>query len=242
MAGTMQVEEIRPGLWRWTAPHPEWTPEKDRPGGWGRMVGCVQYEQPGAGALVLIDPLLPAAGSDDAGRFWSALDKDVERTGLPVAVLLANHYHERSAQAIYERYRFGNGASVWASHHSIGRVNTPLTRVFRTDDLLPAGVVAQPIVGLADTETAFYLPPHRALVFADAVLGAGGGALRVAPASWADAGPEAAERYKREFRPSLRRLLDLEVDMVLVGHGDCALSNGRRALAEALEAPAWGDA
>src|SRR5215207_2769711 len=35
----MDVEKIAPGLWRWTASHPEWTPDED----WPQQVGCIDY-------------------------------------------------------------------------------------------------------------------------------------------------------------------------------------------------------
>ena len=62
----------------------------------------------------LIDPLAPPVGTPDAERFWRALDRDVERSGMPVAILLGNHYHERSAEAIFDRYVRRPGASIWA--------------------------------------------------------------------------------------------------------------------------------
>jgi hypothetical protein len=81
----MEVQELRRGLWRWTAPHPDWSPSLDRPGGWPRMVGCVYYEPPeAAGTVVLIDPLAPPEGTPDHERFWRALDRDVLGTaGAP---------------------------------------------------------------------------------------------------------------------------------------------------------------
>src|SRR5262249_26976922 len=66
---TMEGIEIAPGLWRWTAPHREWPPPKDKPGGWGQMVGCVFYDPSAAvpspasrrsdDSILLIDPLAP---------------------------------------------------------------------------------------------------------------------------------------------------------------------------------------
>jgi len=239
----MEVQPLRPGLWRWRAPHLDWRPEKDKPGGWGQMVGCVYYEPPreSADATVLFDPLAPPAGTPDAARFWEALDRDVNRTGLPVAVLLGNYFHERSAQAVYDRYREQPGAAVWASEAARGRVTCPLTRTFRAGDPLPGGVQGFAIQGLEKSETAYYLPPHRALVFADAVIGTGGGTVRVAPVSWAEAAPEGQALYGEKFRASLRVLVDLPVEMLLVSHGDPVLEDGHRALVAALEAPAWGE-
>jgi hypothetical protein len=58
----VDTREIAPGLWYWTAPHPEWEPgaEPDSPGDWPQDVGCVLAEV--GGEPVLIDPLVPGDG------------------------------------------------------------------------------------------------------------------------------------------------------------------------------------
>ena len=232
----LTVQQIRTGFWRWCAPHPEWKPEKGGSGGWEQMVACVYYEAPHA--VVLIDPLVPPAGERGRERFFAALDGDVARLGLPVAILLGNHYHLRSTKELYERYREAPGASVWA--HPTVRVDCPVThRYFATP--LNRDILVFPVAGLNPDEVAFYVREHRAIVVADAVLGAGGGMLRVAPPSWAEPGEEAQSRYREQFRGELRRLLDLPIDMVLVAHGEPVLENGHAALAAALDAPAWGE-
>jgi hypothetical protein len=91
----MRVDELAPGLWRWTGLHPGWTPEQD----WPREVGSVYYEA--QDAIVLFDPLVPP---EDSERFWNALDRDVERAAKPVVVLLTTESHARSRDAIVERY------------------------------------------------------------------------------------------------------------------------------------------
>lgn len=234
----LEVTRVRDGLWRWTAPHPEWTPEKGGPGGWGRTVGCVYHEGPDA--LVLVDPLVPPAGTSDEERFWKALDGDVARLGLPVAILLANRYHLRSAREVADRYRSGRETTVLAPEDAREHVGDAATRWFRAGELLPGGVEAHSAAALTPDETLFWIPAHRALVAADALLGAGDGEIRVAPGSWAAPGDEAHSRYEREFRDQLRVLLDLPIEIVLVAHGEPILSGGREALARALESPAWG--
>jgi hypothetical protein len=91
----MDLTEIRPGLYRWTAPHPDYEPDPkpDSPADWPEQVGCVAYEAPDA--LVLIDPLVP----DD---LWPALDRLAE--DRPVAVLTTIGFHRRSRGAVAERY------------------------------------------------------------------------------------------------------------------------------------------
>src|SRR5689334_4111502 len=112
----MEIRQLRPGLWRWTAPHPDWRPSlgpsPERPGGWAQYVGCVYCETPEG--IALIDPLAPPEGTADAERFWRALDRDVARVGHSVAVLLTNDWHQRSAQALYDRYRQQVPVSIWA--------------------------------------------------------------------------------------------------------------------------------
>ena len=90
----MNVSELAPGLWRWTAPHPDWKEGAD----WEQEVGCVYYEA--AGATVLIDPLVPP----EQERFFDALDRDVQRRGLPVSILLTVPWHARSSAELAERY------------------------------------------------------------------------------------------------------------------------------------------
>ena len=88
----MDAVRIAEGLWRWTAPHPNWEnwPDHERE---PREVGCVYYEADDA--TVLVDPLVPA-GEEDG--FFRHLDADVERRGLPVVILLTGEWHRRSEE------------------------------------------------------------------------------------------------------------------------------------------------
>jgi glyoxylase-like metal-dependent hydrolase (beta-lactamase superfamily II) len=90
------MKELRPGLWRWTARHPDWEPaDPETPGDWPREVGCAAYAAPGA--LVLIDPLVE-------GGDWEAVDALVDGHGKPVHVLVTIQFHERSREQAVERY------------------------------------------------------------------------------------------------------------------------------------------
>ena len=84
----MEVLEIAPGLWRWTAYHEEWKED----------VGCT-FVQTDDG-VVLIDPLVPG---EDTARFWKALDRDVKRAKGRVHVLVTVFWHTRSAAAMRDR-------------------------------------------------------------------------------------------------------------------------------------------
>jgi hypothetical protein len=117
----MDPTELRPGLHRWIAPHPDYEPdpEPDSPSDWPEQVGCVAYEGPDA--LVLIDPLVP-------DELWPALDGLAE--GRRVAVLTTIGFHRRSRDVVAERY----GAST-----------------SRAKKTLPAGVETIPIPGAGET-------------------------------------------------------------------------------------------
>ena len=89
------MEQLAPGLHRWTARHPAWEPgaEPGSPADWPPDVGCVAYEA--ADALVLVDPLVDG---------WEPLDALVERHGRPVVVLTTMRFHGRSRADVGERY------------------------------------------------------------------------------------------------------------------------------------------
>jgi glyoxylase-like metal-dependent hydrolase (beta-lactamase superfamily II) len=193
----MEVERIRDGLWRWTAPHPDWRPAAD----WPEEVGCVYYES--ADAVVLIDPLVPAG---EAERFWTALDRDVERAARPIVVLRTVHWHQRSIDEVVARY--------------------PDARFAAESDPMPAGVEAR---RMAKDEVIFWIPEHRALVPGDVLLGTDDGGVQLCPDSWLPEGTTG-----QDLRDSLRPLLELPIELVLLSHGRPVLANGREALAKAL--------
>lgn len=235
---SMDVAKLGPGLWRWTVSHPDWRPENDRPDGWGRMVGSIYAEFPEA--VVLIDPLIPAAAAD-AEHFWRRLDEDVARLARPVLVLVGSVDHGRSADAVAARF-LATDRPVRVVGDARIRDNVSCTLHATLDEIaLPQGLHAAPVPGMSPGERAFFLDPWRAAVFADAVIGAGGGSVRVAPPSWGVRTPEGRALYDREFRPALRSVAALRPAMLLPSHGDPVLTDGTSALEKALAGPAWGE-
>ena len=118
----VDLQQIAPHLWWWTAPHPDWGPDDFVDGqGWERVVSC--YALVEDDSLVLFDPLVPA-GEEDA--FWSALDGDVEHHGPP-SILITVYWHARSSAEILERYE---GATLWAHEPSAEEVGkrVPVTQ------------------------------------------------------------------------------------------------------------------
>jgi hypothetical protein len=133
----MEAARLADGLWRWTAPHPDWEkwPNHARE---AREVGCVYYEA--RDASVLVDPLVPA-GEEEA--FFRHLDADVERRGLPIVILLTAAWHRRSADELAARYD--------------ARIGGPL----------PEGVEELAIEGADERQVAYFIRPHAALVVAE---------------------------------------------------------------------------
>jgi glyoxylase-like metal-dependent hydrolase (beta-lactamase superfamily II) len=210
----VEVLRIADGLWRWTALRPEWPAE----------VGCV-YCETGDG-VVLVDPLVPA---DEADRFWDALDRDVARVGGDVHVLVTVFWHARSTAEMVERY----GARVWAPRSgrpAIERRVGVVTDAFRPEDPLPGGLAAFRTARAA--EVVYWLPEHAALVPGDVLIADAEHPLRLCPASWL---PE--KKTLADLRDSLRPLLELPVERVLVSHGEPVLERAGTHLAAALREP-----
>ena len=71
----MDVAELAPGLWRWTAPHPEWTPAEGGPEGWEENVAAYYCEAEGEWTLPKVQRDLALHMDDDiaevrAGMKW----------------------------------------------------------------------------------------------------------------------------------------------------------------------------
>ena len=210
----MEVAQIDAGLWRWTGHHEEWKEE----------VGSVFCETDDG--VVLIDPLVPP---EDEDRFWRALDRDVQRAGRPVHVLVTVFWHVRSTAALVERY----SARVWApstSRAAVERRSGVVTDVFRPGETLPGGIAA--FRSARRTEVVFWIPHRGALVPGDVLLGDGAGGVRMCPESWLS-----GKTGHPKLAASLRPLLELPVQRILVSHGEPVLANGRSALAAALTQP-----
>jgi hypothetical protein len=210
------MEELRPGLFRWTTRHPDWTPEEGGPDGWDPIVASYLYES--ADGVLLFDPLLA-----DESPEWDELSARVERRGPP-HVLLTLFWHVRSTPAVAARYP---GTRVWAHDRmpwiEETRKRVEVTDAFALENTLPAGVEAR-----EPREVVYWVPEHGALVAGDVLLGTAEGGVR--PTPWLG-----HQMTAEELRLNLRALLDLPIELLLLTHGDPVLENGRSALARALE-------
>jgi glyoxylase-like metal-dependent hydrolase (beta-lactamase superfamily II) len=175
---------------------------------WAQEVGSVALETDDG--LVFIDPLKPPA-----------------ELGRPDHVLLTVFWHARDTAAV-------GAPRVWAA----GRAARPLASrgVEVTDRLeaaqLPGGIAAYPTARAG--EVVYWLPTERAVVVGDVLLGAGAKPrptdepLRLCPERWLGASSHEG------LRESLRPLLELPVEQVLVSHGAPVTRGGGEALAALL--------
>jgi hypothetical protein len=193
------VEEITPGLRRWTAFHDHWEEE----------VGSLALESDDG--LILIDPIDPP--------------RELRR---PDHVLLTVFWHHRSTGDLRPKH-------IWAPSRSAQPVRNrgvDVTDAFAAGDELPGGVQAFQTARVS--EVVFWLPAQRALVAGDVLLGAGAKPratdepLRLCPERWLGKPTHA------DLRESLRPLLDLPVEHVLVSHGAPVVGGGRAALERVL--------
>jgi hypothetical protein len=216
------LDEIAPGIWRW-----ERHPRGLRAGEFGVRAS---YAVAVDGETVLVDPLV--SGGDDPAL--EALD-DLVRGRMRILVTMP--FHTRSAELLWRRY---GGAK--ARIHGHPDVATRLVDVCGFEPVTgggDAGGVARfhSIGSPPRSEQAIEIPAHRALVFGDAVVETGGGELRL----W-DA-PLDSERRRRWWHerhlPTLAPLVALEVEHVLVTHGQAIVGNGAAALRRALGRDPW---
>jgi glyoxylase-like metal-dependent hydrolase (beta-lactamase superfamily II) len=216
------VQEIAAGIWCW-----QHRPRGLRPGEFGARTS---YALTVTGQILLIDPLVD--GEDDPAL--GALDN---LAGDRVRILISKPFHTRSAEPLWRRYRRAN-ARIYGHPEVATRLGDTSGFEAVTGGTDVGGVARfHPIGSPPRSEQPIEIPAHRALVFGDAVVETGDGQLRV----WDD--PLDSERRRRWWRerylPTLEALAALEIEHVLVTHGQAVLSDGAAALHRALERDPW---
>jgi hypothetical protein len=206
----VEVRDVAPGLWLWRQPHPDWEEGAD----WEPQVASFAVRS--RGVSILLDPLAPPPGARDV---WERLD-----ALAPGAVVVLKPDHVRDVDLFVRWY----GADAYGPQ-LFWRGDVPRTelRPVQPGYVLPGGLLALHD-GRGAAETPVYLPEQRALVFADA-LTAPDGVLRVWATPW----------HEERTLPALRALLALDVEHVLVSHGEPV--HDRDELVAALDREPWSD-
>ena len=106
-------------------------------------------------------------------------------------------------------------------------------RTYEWGDELPGGVVAHEVDALSPDETALYSAAHRALAVGDGVI------------RWEQDGPlgfvpdrfmDDPDGTKAGLRAAYERLLELDFDLLLLGHGDPVVGDAKEQLRAFLDA------
>lgn len=190
------MRELRPGLWHWEAPHPDWKPGAD----WDQMVSSYAIDD--GDRLLLFDPLAVPAELEERAR------------GREPAIVLTCPWHERDARSLVERMGGplltpapdeGSTDVAWLQD-----TNTVEAQLFSAGDRLPVGVEVFP--GGAWNDVVLWVENARAAVVGDTVIDRGEG-LEI-PVDWLGEGV-AREQVVQGLRP----LLELPVEHVLATHG-----------------------
>ena len=167
------MEEIVPGVWHWSALHPN--------------IKIPVHSYYLESERVLIDPIAPDEGLD-----WFAAH------GPPTDVLLTNRHHYRSSPSFAERF----GVSVHCSRYGLHEfARGEAIELFDPGDELPGGVVAHEVGAICPDESALAIPAHRALALADgAVRWEPGGPLAFVPDYLMDEPEETKAGLRASYR------------------------------------------
>ena len=143
----------------------------------------------------------------------------------------------RGSGLLWRRWRDRHEVTIFGHEHCATRLDDRSAfRPLRGGERLGGGVRPHAIGRPRRAEIPFELTSHRALAFGDTVLEIDG-ELRVWPRQ-----RESEPRrtwYEQRFLPTLDALTGLDVERVLVTHGEPVLRDGARALAASLARPPW---
>jgi len=207
------VRELRPGLWHWEAPHPDWQPTEP----WSENVSSYAIDD--GERLLLFDPL--AVPIELVGR---AADRET-------AIVLTAPWHERDARGLVERLgvpvytplpdtaedlmrtygitaeQAGDGSPDvrWLRDGEAGEAHW-----YSAGDRLPVGVQTFP--GQKRNDLVLWIEGRRSVVAGDTLVDFGEG-LQI-NRRWLPAGVT-----REQVVDGLRPLLALPVEHVLATHG-----------------------
>jgi hypothetical protein len=186
-----EARNVKPGVWHWQAPHPEWTAPAD----WSETE-VSSYAIDDGRRLLLFDPL---AVPDDIVDLASNRE---------TVIVLTCPWHRRDGPALADNYG-------WQIHvpPPDPRDRDPVEgKIFKAGERLPLGITAY--LGMEPNDLVLWVDSHRALVVGDTLVDRGEGL--VFPRDWADRGTgEPVEKILKR----LRELLELPIELVLPTHG-----------------------
>jgi hypothetical protein len=197
------MDEVLPGVLHWTTFH--------------EGIGAPVHSHFFVEGSALFDPRVPDEGLDD-----------VARHGRPEAILLSNRHHLRHAEQFAQRFECPIKAHRSGLHEFAG--DGPDVVPFDFGDTVAPGVTALEVGALTPEDTAFHLAAgDGALLFADALVRDGGGALAYVPDGLMGDDPRAV---RAGLTAALARLVAREdFDALLFAHGAPVARGGHEQLA-----------
>ena len=161
------MDEVKPGVWHWQAPHPDWKPGED----WGELVSSYAIEDDRR--LLLFDPLaLPSELEDRAAL-------------RETTIVLTCTWHRRDAVELAERLT----ATLYTPPPEKGDPDPVPGIVFRAGDRLPVGIEA--FDGFEPNDLVLWVESHRVVVSGDTLIDRGNG-LEL-PSDWLPEGSTVEE-------------------------------------------------
>jgi glyoxylase-like metal-dependent hydrolase (beta-lactamase superfamily II) len=208
------LRELRPGLWHWTAPHPDWRPGEP----WDQHVSAYAIDD--GERLLFFDPIAPPAELEQRAADrqtavvltapWHERDtrRLVERFGMPVYTPLPDtvEYLMQTYGVTAEQAGEGSPDVAWLLREGVGEA-----RPYAAGERLDAGVRAFP--GQKPNDLVLWVESHRAVVAGDTLVDFADG-LEI-NTRWLDAQGIPRERVVAGLRP----LLELPVEHLLTTHG-----------------------
>ena len=203
------MREVRPGVWHWEGPHPEW--DESEP--WDEQVSSYAIDD--GERVLLFDPIAPPPEIDELAA------------GRETLIVLTNAWHERDARSLVGRL----GAPVWVPPPDEGSPDVAWlladgegeAHLYLPGDELPPGVDGA-FAGREPNDLILWVESMRAVIPGDTIVDFGDG-LEIPPV-WLHEGVT-----REQMAETLSPLLDLPVEHVLPTHG---APTGRDALVRAL--------
>lgn len=196
-------KEIAPGLFHWTAFHPE--------------ISIRVHSYYLSLGRVLLDPLLPTPG----GMAW------LKKHGPPEHIILTNRLHSRHSAKLVAAF----GCTVWVNRKGLFHLAPTLkARPFDDGDTLPSDIRAVEIGVLCPDESAVVIPRARAAAVADGVVRRGNGPLTFVSDELLVDDPGDAAGVKRALKAAYLKLANQPWDHLLMAHGSPLVGDGREAL------------
>ncbi len=165
---------------------------------------------------ILVDPPPPA--DDD----WPQLDalKPIKK------IVVTNRDHDREAAQFHGRY---HAPIVAGANEAGGFASLMIDETVKEGDILPGGLRVMDLPGKSPGEIALYFDPFRnkisgelggIVLLGDALVGHPAGNLRLVPSRKIDDAPQ--------LRTSLRKLLTLDFEVLLLCDGQSILKDARK--------------